>query len=117
MHGDSLCTADTEYLGFRAMVRSPDWQRDFLAKSPAERNAIFSAFTHGEREILAVATVSKASTSCGACRQLILEFGVGDTPIYSVCEDPAHGKERLIRTSISRLMPRAHTGKTFGFKR
>ena len=86
-----------------------------IAHICAERNAIFSAFTHGERKILAVATVSKASTSCGACRQVILEFGVGDTPIYSVCLSP-EGKERIIRTSISRLMPQAHTGKKFGFK-
>lgn len=55
MHGDSLCTADTEYMGFRAMVRSPDWQRDFLAKSLAERNAIFGSY----REISKATTLKK----------------------------------------------------------
>jgi UDP-2,3-diacylglucosamine hydrolase len=39
-HGDALCLDDTEYLAFRAQVRSPDWQRDFLAKPLAERRAI-----------------------------------------------------------------------------
>jgi UDP-2,3-diacylglucosamine hydrolase len=31
MHGDSLCTDDTEYQSFRAMVRDPAWQARMLA--------------------------------------------------------------------------------------
>ena len=31
MHGDTLCTDDTEYQRFRAQVRDPGWQRTFLA--------------------------------------------------------------------------------------
>ncbi len=37
LHGDSLCTDDHEYQKFRAMVRDPAWQRQFLALSIAER--------------------------------------------------------------------------------
>ncbi len=40
MHGDALCTDDTEYQAFKQMVRNPAWQQDFLAKSPTERLAI-----------------------------------------------------------------------------
>lgn len=39
-HGDALCLADTEYLAFRAQVRSPAWQTAFLAKPLTERLAI-----------------------------------------------------------------------------
>ncbi len=39
MHGDSLCTADTEYLRFREVVRRPEWQQAFLARPLAERIA------------------------------------------------------------------------------
>jgi UDP-2,3-diacylglucosamine hydrolase len=39
-HGDSLCLDDTDYLAFRAQVRTPGWQRDFLARPLAERQAI-----------------------------------------------------------------------------
>jgi UDP-2,3-diacylglucosamine hydrolase len=53
MHGDSLCTGDTDYMTFRAEVRRPAWQKDFLDKSVAERNQIVRNF----REI------SKNSTS------------------------------------------------------
>jgi UDP-2,3-diacylglucosamine hydrolase len=31
MHGDTLCTQDTEYLKFRAMVRNPAWQHQVLS--------------------------------------------------------------------------------------
>jgi UDP-2,3-diacylglucosamine hydrolase len=40
MHGDSLCTDDVEYQAFRKMVRSEAWQRQYLAKSVTERDAI-----------------------------------------------------------------------------
>jgi len=39
-HGDALCLADTDYLRFREQVRAPGWQRDFLARPLAERQAI-----------------------------------------------------------------------------
>mgnify|MGYP006423421349 CR=1 FL=1 len=37
LHGDSLCTADQEYQQFRAMVRDPLWQQEFLALPSTER--------------------------------------------------------------------------------
>lgn len=37
MHGDTLCTDDTEYQTFRAMVRDPHWQNEFLSMTPAVR--------------------------------------------------------------------------------
>lgn len=40
MHGDVLCTEDTDYQAFRRMVRNLDWQQDFLSKPLTERIAI-----------------------------------------------------------------------------
>jgi UDP-2,3-diacylglucosamine hydrolase len=40
IHGDAQCLDDTDYLQFRANVRSPTWQRDFLAKPLTERVAL-----------------------------------------------------------------------------
>ncbi|MCG5548613.1 UDP-2,3-diacylglucosamine diphosphatase [Halorhodospira halochloris] len=39
LHGDSLCTEDHEYQDFRAMVRDPRWQQEFLALSIEQRLA------------------------------------------------------------------------------
>ena len=37
MHGDTLCTDDTDYQRFRTMVRNPQWQSEFLGLSIEER--------------------------------------------------------------------------------
>lgn len=37
LHGDTLCTGDVAYQQVRSMLRNPDWQREFLAKTPDER--------------------------------------------------------------------------------
>jgi UDP-2,3-diacylglucosamine hydrolase len=39
-HGDALCLDDVDYMTFRRQVRSPEWQRAFLARPLAERQAI-----------------------------------------------------------------------------
>jgi len=41
-HGDLLCTDDTRYMTLRAELRSPSWQRDFLARPLNERRQIAS---------------------------------------------------------------------------
>ena len=38
-HGDHLCTLDTAYQSFRAQVRNPQWQLQFLAQPLAARRA------------------------------------------------------------------------------
>ncbi|WP_447775759.1 UDP-2,3-diacylglucosamine diphosphatase [Variovorax boronicumulans] len=42
-HGDALCLEDTEYLQFRAQVRTPEWQAAFLARPLEERRALARA--------------------------------------------------------------------------
>ena len=50
----------------------------------AERVAIFKAISEGERELRAIAVVTKNSGSpCGACRQVFAEFARGDS-IYII---------------------------------
>ena len=39
-HGDEYCTDDAAYQQFRAMVRNPQWQAQFLAKTIPERLAM-----------------------------------------------------------------------------
>ncbi len=37
LHGDTLCTDDTDYQNFRSLVRSDEWQTKMLSKSLEER--------------------------------------------------------------------------------
>lgn len=53
MHGDSLCTDDKEYQAFRAQVRDPAWQADFLARPLETRRAM-------ARELRALSDLGKS---------------------------------------------------------
>lgn len=71
----------------------------------AERSAIFRAIAEGERKIRAVClyTPTRAPASpCGACRQVIHEFGP-DALILCCCDDD--GAER--RYALRDLLPEA----------
>jgi len=48
-HGDALCTDDTGYMDFRAQVRQPQWQHDFLAMPLARRKAIIAGMRDQSR--------------------------------------------------------------------
>ena len=39
LHGDTLCTDDSDYQQFRSLVRKPEWQQEFLAQSLDARRA------------------------------------------------------------------------------
>jgi cytidine deaminase len=70
----------------------------------AERTAIFAAAAAGEREIQAVViyTPTKTATApCGACRQVINEFGP-EAVVISVCDS-----DDRIESTSSQLLPAA----------
>jgi cytidine deaminase len=70
----------------------------------AERTAIFTAAAAGERAVKAVAVYTPtrtATTPCGACRQVINEFGP-TARIFCVCDQPDR-----IETTLDRLLPSA----------
>jgi UDP-2,3-diacylglucosamine hydrolase len=50
MHGDLLCTDDTEYQAFRSQARSSAWQSELLGKTLAERRVIASEMRRVSRE-------------------------------------------------------------------
>jgi UDP-2,3-diacylglucosamine hydrolase len=56
MHGDSLCTQDTEYQAFRKTTRSSAWQTELLARSLEDRRALARELRQRSRE----ATSNKA---------------------------------------------------------
>ena len=49
VHGDAQCTDDVKYMAFRAQVRDPAWQRQFLAAPLAQRKAIIAGLREGSR--------------------------------------------------------------------
>jgi len=57
LHGDVLCTRDTDYMAFRAMVRQPQWQQQFLSQTPQQRQQIAQQARQQSHQ----ATASKAA--------------------------------------------------------
>lgn len=47
MHGDSLCTQDSEYMQFRAMTRDPQWQQKTLALPVEQRRQLADRMREG----------------------------------------------------------------------
>lgn len=47
MHGDSLCTQDSEYMQFRAMTRDPQWQQKTLALPVEQRRLLADRMREG----------------------------------------------------------------------
>jgi UDP-2,3-diacylglucosamine hydrolase len=80
MHGDTLCTDDTEYQRFRQFIRDPALVREFLSKTIPERLAM----VRGYRQMSKMATSSKAAE--------IMDVN-GDTVVATL---RAHGVHRLI---------------------
>lgn len=50
VHGDAQCTDDHGYMAFRAQVRQPEWQRNFLILPLAQRKEIIDRMRSGSRE-------------------------------------------------------------------
>mgnify|MGYP003635591762 CR=1 FL=1 len=70
----------------------------------AERTAIFSAVATGARQIRCVVVYTptpEATMPCGACRQVINEFGA-DARVISICDS-----EDRVDTTLSALLPGA----------
>ncbi len=74
----------------------------------AERNAIFHAVAEGERRLLAVAIVGGVDgqrreycVPCGACRQVMRDFGDKDTMIVISAKSPDDYKEN----SLDEMLP------------
>jgi UDP-2,3-diacylglucosamine hydrolase len=50
MHGDSLCTDDVEHQKTRALLRSAQWQKDFLGRSLQQRIELAKGYRQQSRE-------------------------------------------------------------------
>lgn len=49
VHGDAQCTDDVSYMAFRAQVRQPHWQQEFLRMPLAKRKAIIAGMRDQSR--------------------------------------------------------------------
>ena len=88
VHGDAECTDDLAYMAFRAQVRAPAWQQQFLAMPLAQRKAIIAGLREGSREAHAGKTMAIMDVTPEAVRQLHAQTGA-DIIIHGHTHRPA----------------------------
>jgi UDP-2,3-diacylglucosamine hydrolase len=89
LHGDTLCTDDTEYQRFRAEVRTLDWRQGFLSLPLAQRKQQIAAMRERselekQRKVPAVMDVNR-----GAVEQVLRDHGYPRL-IHGHTHRPAH---------------------------
>jgi UDP-2,3-diacylglucosamine hydrolase len=102
-HGDAWCTLDVAYQTFRAMVRRPEFQREFLAKPVTERIAVARAArmqSETEKAVKAMdimdvtpAAVVSALAAAGVDRVI---HGHTHRPAAHVIDIDGHSAERWV---------------------
>jgi len=68
----------------------------------AERNAIFQMIASGEKEFVRIVIytpTAEPTSPCGACRQVMFEFGP-NADVISVCDGP-----NTLQTTVRELLP------------
>jgi UDP-2,3-diacylglucosamine hydrolase len=100
-HGDAQCTDDLKYMAFRAQVRDPAWQQQFLAMPLAQRKAIIAGLregsrqAHGEKsyEIMDVTPDAVAALHAATGADTIIH---GHTHRPALHLDPTTGRRRYV---------------------
>lgn len=102
-HGDAMCLDDTDYQRFRARVRGPDWQRDFLARPLHEREAMARQMrqqSSAQQQHRVAASGLWADVDAAAASAALRESGA-DTLVHGHTHRPAthdlgHGLQRVV---------------------
>lgn len=76
MHGDTLCTDDADYQGWRATARSEAWQKEFLAKSLPERRDTIEALRAKSKAVVQAKPAEIMDVNEGAVREAFRVHGV-----------------------------------------
>ena len=95
LHGDTLCTDDVEYQQVRQMLRNPDWQAEFLKKTPEERVQVALKAREMSAEHQAGASTDIMDVNAGAVEEALIRHRVrhmihGHTHRPAVHENGGH---------------------------
>jgi UDP-2,3-diacylglucosamine hydrolase len=101
VHGDAQCTGDLKYMAFRAQVRDPAWQQQFLAMPLAQRKAIIAGLREGSRQahgeksydIMDVTPDAIAALHAATQAEVIIH---GHTHRPALHRDPDTGRRRYV---------------------
>ena len=76
MHGDTLCTDDTDYQEWRLTARSPAWQAEFLGKTLAGRRQAILELREKSKEVIQAKPADIMDVNEDAVREAFRRHGV-----------------------------------------
>lgn len=103
MHGDTLCTDDVEYQKFRAMVRNPAFQAEFLSHTPEQRIAIAKDYRARSKAETSMKPEDIMDVNQAAVEQALREAGV-QRLIHGHTHRPGRHEFTLDGRAASRLV-------------
>jgi len=103
MHGDTLCTDDTEYQKFRRLVRDPAWQQNFLAQPLPARRAFAAQARAQSREHTGTTRAEIMDVTDGAVRAALREHGAARL-IHGHTHRPARHRIELGDRVVERIV-------------
>ena len=101
MHGDTVCTDDLPYQEFRRMVRSTQWQADFLARPLAERRAEVENLRRRSAAAMQGKTAAIMDANAAAIRAVLTSHGCTRL-IHGHTHRPGHETIELAAGSAER---------------
>jgi UDP-2,3-diacylglucosamine hydrolase len=101
VHGDAQCTSDINYMAFRAQVRDPAWQAQFLAMPLGQRKAIIAGLREGSRSAHSEKSYEIMDVTPAAVAELFDASGAdtlihGHTHRPALHVDAASGRRRFV---------------------
>lgn len=88
IHGDTLCTDDHDYQKFRDLVRSPQWQVDFLGQPLSERQRIAAQLRSDSADAMAQKKAEIMDVNAAAVDQCFRQHDV-DIIVHGHTHRPA----------------------------
>ena len=76
MHGDTLCTDDLDYQGWRRTARSAAWQQQFLAKSLDQRRIAVGGMREKSKQVVQAKPAEIMDVNDAAVRDAMERHGV-----------------------------------------
>jgi len=101
MHGDTVCTDDIPYQEFRRMVRSQQWQANFLARPLPERRAEVESLRRRSAEAMLDKTAAIMDANDDAIRTALTTHGCTRL-IHGHTHRPGHEDIQLATGSAER---------------
>ena len=76
LHGDTLCTDDVDYMNWRKIARSTEWQGEFLSKPLQARRETIRGLRERSRQVIAAKPAEIMDVNAGAVADAFRHHGV-----------------------------------------